>query len=234
MTYNKKIKYLTYNKGHVEDALKHIKEDPMKVALTEHFLEQIKKRKIDECLVIDNIEGSMPEKITETENHAHFILSYPLDNKAELNVIINIFNLNNLWVISAFIKKKIKETECRKLEFECIYDPYDFLELISQDKFKFAQTIEIENCLNIDFDLSSQPIGLEMINVSEKFGLTRKRTRKAKIAGRIEIDKNWIYVRLKAYFPKHNIEDHVLEKKVRNDYEIKSGIYEFENQLSFD
>lgn len=198
----------------------------MRIIYTEHYLEQIEKRKIPETCVTDLLENEMPNKITKIQDH-RFELEFVLKDSSELKVIIKPFNIRNVILISASCKKRgLNPQSHRRVELEGIYDSaFDLIHFYSRDCYRYGQTVEMEPGFNIDFDSCGYPIAIEMILASKKFKLQNRQLSSASIEGKIEITPEIIKIRLEAS-PGSDINTRVLEKEVRNDYGISENVFD--------
>ncbi|WP_298522675.1 hypothetical protein [uncultured Methanobrevibacter sp.] len=210
----------------VKNILNHLKEDPMRIGYTEHYLEQIEKRNIPETCVTDLLENEIPNKITKINDH-RFELQYLLKDSAELKVIITHFNLKNIILISASYKNSSLNTPANsRVELEGIYDSaFDLIHIYSKAHYRYGQTVEIEAGFNIDFDSCGHPIAVEMIMASKKFKLQNRQMSSASIEGQIEITSEIIKIRLEAS-PGSDINTRVLEREVANEYMISENVFD--------
>lgn len=92
---------------HLKKILPDLKEDPMRIIYTEHFLEKIGDRCIDETVVTDALEFTCPVDIEEFESfNLTWKLRYALEGDDVLSVILTMFNLHSVILISAFLEVK--------------------------------------------------------------------------------------------------------------------------------
>lgn len=223
---------MTYDIDFVKNVLKHLKEDPMRITYTEHYLEQIEKRDIQDVYVTELLENKNPNEIHHIQN-SRFELHYILEDSSRLQVTIDMFNRNSIILISAIAKKDhVNSQSNNTLEFEGVYDlAFDMIDFRSKTDFRYGQSIEMETGFNIDFDSCGHPVAVEMLRVSKKFKIRRNDFSRALFDGTIEITPDIIRIRLKASFTHAGIEARVLEKEVANDYGIASNVFDLKLEI---
>lgn len=220
---------MKYDTDTVMNVLRHLKEDPMRIIFTEHFLNQIEKRNIPDILVEDLLENRTPVKINKIQKHpSKFELCYNTDGFGELSIIITIFNLKSIILLSAAHKNRGSTQRPNiNLEVEGIYDlAFDLMDLHSKEEFEYNQTIEVEPRFNIDFDSTGHPVAIEIIYAAEKFKLKREAFSSAAFKGLVEITPDSIKIRLEASLNHTNIKTRVIEKEIANDYGIPGNVFE--------
>ncbi|WP_458405781.1 hypothetical protein [Methanobrevibacter sp.] len=99
----RKIKYEEYDEDDLREILPHLREDITKVAVTEHFLEKIAHRKLNQILVVDTLENVRPERI---EKFPDSRFEFELEFANNLIIIITLIPPKTVAILSAF--KKIK------------------------------------------------------------------------------------------------------------------------------
>ncbi len=224
---------MKYDVDTVKNILENLKEDPMRVIYTEHYLDQIDRRNIPEICIEDMVDKGRLIEIREIpDQDSRFELHFRLDEICELRIIVDIFNLNSIILISALSKNnEVIDLSNNVLEFEAVYDmAFDLMDFHSKDPFRYAQSIEMEPGFNIDFDSSGQPVAIEIIRASKRFKLIPRIFSSALFDGRIEITQDLIKIRLKASFSDADRNARVFEKEIPNVY----GIGENEFDLIFE
>ena len=218
---------MEYDMETFEDILENLKEDPMRVIYTEHYLDQIEKRGIPDVCIEELLEKDKLIKIAELQNQT-FGLHFDLDESGELIVIAKPFNLKSIILISASFKNNgINPPSDHALEFEGIYDrAFDLMDLHSTYGFKYNQTIEMEPDFNVDFDSGGHPVAVEMIHPSRKFNSRPEIFSTVTLEGQIEVTPESIKVRLKASFIQEKIEARIIEKEIPNKYGIPANVFE--------
>lgn len=217
------------NFDEIENILNHLDEDPMRIILTEHFLEQTEKRNIPDTCLQDLLEKNRLIEIKKVEDHPQrYELTFSLDDSGKLIIIADTYNRRGVILISAFSKTGGVKADPGSLELECIYDfAFDLMSIESKHGFRYLRTIEMEKGFNIDFDSCEHPAAIEIIRPSKKFGLASKYFSNVAIEGVIEISSDSIMVHVEL---SHDIEQgktRVLEKEVPNVCGIKPGRFAF-------
>ena len=222
---------MEFDECHVMNVLGNLKEDPMRITFTEHFLEQINRRNIPDMYVTDLLETGNPVEIKKIGKcPSRFELEYAPDDSNELHVTFDLFNHDSIILILAFVKNdEFDDLQDNLLEFECIYDSaFDLMDLHSRYGFRYGQTIEMEPGFNIDFDSCGYPVAVEIIRASKKFKLKQKTLSYAKLKGWIEIGPNMIRIRIEVSVRLTDVKTRVLENEVPNVYGIKTGRFKFD------
>lgn len=211
----------------VKDILKNLKEDPMRVIYTEHYLKQIERRNIPDVCIEELLENGKLLKINPILN-SKFELIFRMDDLKNLHVIIKTFNRQNIILISAaFENKGVTPPPEHRVELEEIYDmAFDLMDLNSKHGFRFAQSVEMEHGITIDFDTCGHPAAVELLRPSKKFRLPPKQLAEAEICGQIEITPDLIKIHLKAKPAILNSEIRVIEKEIANDYSIPENTFD--------
>ena len=211
----------------VKNILENLKEDPMRVIYTEHYLMQIERRKIPDICVEELVENGNLLNITHIMKLEYELL-FRLEDSLRLYVTVRLFNLEAIILISAIYENSdTSSPREHKVELEEIYDlAFDLMDINSKHGFRLNQSVEIETGLNIDFDTCGHPVAIELIHASKKFKLQQKQMASAQLSGQIEITEDMIAIRLKATFANSETKTRVLEKEVANDYGIPENIFE--------
>ena len=219
---------MAYDIDDVKDVLYNLKEDPMRVILTEHFLDQVKKRDIPNTCLEDALENAELVEIRKFPNHkSRFEVMFSLPDSSQLSILLDRFNKDKVFLISAFFKGDADNPPSDVLEFEGVYDyAFDLADIHSRHFFGFAQTVEMETGFNIDFDSCGHPVAIEIIRPSRKFSLSRKAFSDAQFDGEIEIASEFVRISMKAYLNNDGGE-RIFEREVENDFKIPSGKFEF-------
>lgn len=212
-----------YDIDDAKNILKNLKNDPMRIIYTEHFLEQINRRNIAIELVEEFLNNENPKRITKIQNHtSRFELIYAGAGE-EFFITLDLFNLNCVIMISAFSKSDEEIQRHDLLDFEGVYDlGFDLLDLHTKHCFGYGLTVEMDNAINIDFSSCGYPAAIEIIRPSKIFGLSRKYFSKAKIEGDIEISYDLIKIHLELSVDNENAKTRVFEKEVANVYKIQA------------
>lgn len=91
----------------LKKVLKHLKEDPMRTILTEHFIEKLEERGIDEEMVYRKLEHARPKSIRKLlEPYDAFEVSYYWMKKERLIVNLLLFLPDSVILITAFIRSE--------------------------------------------------------------------------------------------------------------------------------
>ena len=84
----------------IEKILENLKEDPMGVTYTEHYLELLEKRNLPDINLQDEIEKGNLLEIHDIQ-HNLFEMHFRQDNSEELYIIISPYYLNEIILISS-------------------------------------------------------------------------------------------------------------------------------------
>ena len=91
----------------LKKVLNHLKEDPMRTILTEHFIEKVEERGIDEEMVYRKLEHARPNSIQKLpEPYDAFEVSYYWMKKERLIVNLLLFPPDSVILITAFIRSE--------------------------------------------------------------------------------------------------------------------------------
>jgi len=105
-----KIKKNAYTIDDVKEILPRLKEDPMRTILTEHFLEKIEHRGIDEGRIYEILENQMPKAISKfRDSNVNFELTYEWDEAEDLSVILTAHPPYSVILISAYLREFFDE-----------------------------------------------------------------------------------------------------------------------------
>jgi hypothetical protein len=105
-----KIKKNAYTIDDVKEILPHLKDDPMRTILTEHFLEKMAHRSIDDDVIYEILENKMPKDIVALEDsNVDFELTYEWDGMEDLAVILSAHPPYSVILISAYFKEVFDE-----------------------------------------------------------------------------------------------------------------------------
>ena len=105
-----KIKNRGYTIGRVKEILPHLKDDPMRTILTEHFLEKIAHRSIDDDRIYEILENQTPKDIVALEDsNIDFELTYAWNEMEDLVVILSAHPPYSVILISAYFKEFFDE-----------------------------------------------------------------------------------------------------------------------------
>lgn len=111
----------------------------------------------------------------------------------------------------------------RKVKFVKIYDEaYDLANITVEDDFEYGQTIVIGDGFFVDFDVSGNPVAIEMVEASKNFSMLRQAFSPAKIKGVIQITEE--VIRIEMRIPEKS---RFLEKEVPNDYGLSAAEFDF-------
>ena len=211
----------------VKNILENLKEDPMRVIYTEHYLMQIERRKIPDICVEELVENGNLLNITHITKLEYGLL-FRLEDSRMLYVTVRIFNLEAIILISSSYENRGASPPPEyRVELEEIYDlAFDLMDITSKHGFRFNQSVEMESGFYIDFDICGHPAAIELIHASKKFKLQQKQMASAQLSGQIEITQDLITIRLKATFANSETKTRVIEKEIANDYGIPENIFE--------
>lgn len=211
----------------VKNILENLKEDPMRVIYTEHYLMQIERRKIPDICVEELVENGNLLKITHIKKLQYGLL-FRMEDSRRLYVTVRIFNLEAIILISSSYENSGTSAPPEyRVELEEIYDlAFDLMDITSKHGFRFNQSVEIESGFNIDFDTCGHPAAIELIYASKKFKLQQMQMESAQLSGQIEITQERITIRLKATFANSESKTRILEREVANDYGIPENVFE--------
>jgi len=105
-----KIKNWGYTVDTVKAILPHLKDDPMRTILTEHFLEKIWHRGIDEDRIYEILESQTPKSIAALKDSSvKFELTYRWDDKKDLVVILSARPPFSVILASAYFREGFDE-----------------------------------------------------------------------------------------------------------------------------
>lgn len=91
----------------LKKVLHHLKEDPMRIILTEHFIEKLEERGIDEGMVYRKLEHARPKSIRKLpEPYDAFEVSYYWMKNERLIVNLLLFLPDSVILITAFIRSE--------------------------------------------------------------------------------------------------------------------------------
>ena len=89
----------------LKNVLKNLKEDPMRTILTEHFIEKVEERGIDESMVYMKLEHAIPRSVRRiSEARDIFELSYYWMKNEKLIIVILLFPPESVVLITAFLR----------------------------------------------------------------------------------------------------------------------------------
>lgn len=104
-----KIKNKGYSIETVKRILPHLKEDSMRIILTEHFLEKMGHRCMDGEKVCEKLENHMPKSIVKyRDSDVNFELTYDWDDE-DLAVVLSARPPHSVIMISAYFKEVFDE-----------------------------------------------------------------------------------------------------------------------------
>ena len=105
-----KIKNWSYTVDTVKEILPHLKDNPMRTILTEHFLEKMWHRSIDEDVIYEMLENQTPKSITALkDSNVNFELTYECDDGQDLVVILSAHPPFSVILISAYFREVFDE-----------------------------------------------------------------------------------------------------------------------------
>lgn len=211
----------------VRKVLSGLSQSPDRIVYTEHFLQQITKRKIMDVVVEDLLENGNPVEIKRVEGYrSRFELMYSSSDLGNLAVVVSVFNDKSVILISAFAKGGGEDCPKDMAEFECIFDfAFDLVDIHTADGFRYCRTVEVEQGLNVDFDSYGSPVAIEIIGASKKFRLHSEKLRSASFDGWIEVTGDLIRIGVNSHV--EGMEARTLEREIPNDYGFRQGRFEF-------
>ncbi len=101
---------MTYTIKTIEGILPYLKEDVMRMLLTEHFLEKMEHRGIDDDLITDVLADRTPKSIVQfKDSDIHFELTYEWDDEEDLVIIVSAHPPRSVMLISAYFREVFDE-----------------------------------------------------------------------------------------------------------------------------
>jgi hypothetical protein len=221
---------MAYTVETMRKVLDGLDDDPDNIIYTEHYVEQMERRKISEDGVEEFLRMGNAAEITKVEGFMNrFHLRGFLDEYTEVSLLVSIFNLKGVILLSAVCRNVRGDDDAFDVfEFEGIYDgANEMLHMYSRYGFMHCLTVEVEQGFNIDFDACGHPMAVELTRASKLFKINWKVIPEAKFTGSVEITESMIRIRIKAALNRADIKDRVIEREVANDYGILPGSFEF-------
>ena len=105
-----KIKNKGYTVNRLKEILPHLKEDSMRTILTEHFLEKMEHRSIDDDMIYEVLENQNPKSIVRLRDSGiDFKLTYDWDEVEDLVIILAPHLQYCVIIISAYFQEVFDE-----------------------------------------------------------------------------------------------------------------------------